>query len=82
MKETFESLEESGNMQVSPDAINNNINGLMIYLSFICLLALLFISIHRFLSNLDIRPNFISLGTKGQLSRKSIQSLAFFNVCQ
>lgn len=42
----------------------------MIYSSFICLFALLFISIQRFLSNLDIGPNFISLGTEGRLSRK------------
>lgn len=52
----------------------------MIYPSLICLFALLLISIHRFHSNLDIRPNSIALGTKGQLSRKSIQSRLLFSV--
>lgn len=53
----------------------------MIYLRFICLFALLFISIHRFLSNPDISPNSISLGAKRQLSRKDIQLLSFFFQC-
>lgn len=52
----------------------------MIYPSFICLFALLFISIHRFLSNLDIRPNSVSLRTKGRLSRKGIRLLLLFSM--
>lgn len=50
----------------------------MIYSRFMCLFALLFISIHRCLSNLDIRLNFISLGTEGHLSRKGTQPLGLF----
>ena len=52
----------------------------MIYSSVTCLFALLFISLHRFLSNLDISPNSISLRTKGHFSRKGIQLLLLFSV--
>lgn len=69
-------------MSVSPDAINKDINELMIYLSLGCLFALLSISIQRFLSNPDIRPNSSALGTKGQLSRNIRRLSCFFHVCQ
>lgn len=52
----------------------------MIYSSFICLFALPFRSIQRLLSNLDIRPNSISLGTGGHLSRKGTRLLWLFSV--
>lgn len=52
----------------------------MIYSSFICLFALRFISTQRFLSNLDIGPNFISLGTEEHLSGKGSQLLWLFSV--
>lgn len=52
----------------------------MIYLRCVCLFALLFVSIHRFLSNLDIRPKFISLRTKGHLSRKGTRLLWLFSM--
>lgn len=52
----------------------------MIDLRVICLFALLFISLPRFLSNLDISPNSVSLRTEGDLSRKGTQLLLLFSV--
>lgn len=52
----------------------------MIYSSHKRLFALLFVSIHGFLSDPDISPNSISLRTQGHLSRKGLRLLWLFSM--
>lgn len=52
----------------------------MIYSSHKCLFALLFVSIHGFLSDPDISPSSISLRTQGHLSRKGPRLLWLFSM--